>query len=56
MKKTEFLNRTATAKDRSDQAAVSAYQATEDSSLARLYAKQLAPDFHQPGIDRKIDW
>ncbi|KFD57202.1 hypothetical protein M514_02087 [Trichuris suis] len=43
------LARTVTADDRAEQADLAAVQAQEDSDIARLCAKQFAPDFHQPG-------
>ena len=44
-----FYYRTATARGKGEQADISAVHAREDSDLARIYAKQFAPDFHQPG-------
>jgi len=41
--------RTSTARDRAEQSIVSALQARDDSDIARVCAKQWAPEFHQPG-------
>ncbi|CAL4065767.1 unnamed protein product, partial [Meganyctiphanes norvegica] len=45
------ISRTATARGKAEQADISAVHAREDSDIARIYAKQFAPDFHQPGVD-----
>lgn len=42
--------RTATARGKAEQADISAVNAREDSEVARLIAKELAPDFLQPGM------
>ena len=42
--------RTATARGKGEQADIAAGQAREDSEIARIIAKQFAPDFHQPGL------
>lgn len=44
-----FLFRSANARERAEQADLAAVQAREDSEIARLCAKQFAPDFQQPG-------
>ena len=41
--------RTATARAKAEQADVAGMHAREDSDVARIVAKQFAPDFHQPG-------
>lgn len=43
-------NRTATARGKAEQADISAVHARDDSDVARVFAKQFAPDFHQPGM------
>ncbi|XP_023224547.1 junctophilin-1-like [Centruroides sculpturatus] len=45
------ISRTATARGKAEQADVSALHAREDMDIARLVAKQFAPEFHQPGTD-----
>lgn len=52
------ISRTATARGKAEQADISALNAREDTDIARLVAKQHAPEFHQPGTDilkRKLD-
>ena len=44
-----FIDRTATARGKAEQADVAGSHAREDSAIARLHAKQFAPDFLQPG-------
>ncbi len=43
------LIRTATARGKAEQADISAVNAREDSEVARVIARELAPDFLQPG-------
>ena len=43
--------RTATARGKAEQADIGAAHARNDSDMARIFAKQFAPDFHQPGAD-----
>nr|XP_053633934.1 junctophilin-1-like [Cherax quadricarinatus] len=43
------ISRTATARGKAEQADISGVHAREDSDVARVFAKQYAPDFHQPG-------
>ncbi|KAG0716750.1 Junctophilin-1 [Chionoecetes opilio] len=45
------ISRTATARGKAEQADISAAHARNDSDMARIFAKQFAPDFHQPGVD-----
>ncbi|XP_050691567.1 junctophilin-1-like [Eriocheir sinensis] len=45
------ISRTATARGKAEQADIAAAHARNDSDMARIFAKQFAPDFHQPGID-----
>lgn len=45
------VSRTATAKERSEQAEYVAVQAREDADTARICAKQFAPEFKQPGAE-----
>ncbi|KAL7637806.1 UNVERIFIED_CONTAM: hypothetical protein RMT77_011418 [Armadillidium vulgare] len=45
------ISRTATARGKAEQADIAAVHAREDSDMARIFAKQFAPDFHQPGVD-----
>uniref|UniRef100_A0AAF5RWU8 Junctophilin n=2 Tax=Wuchereria bancrofti TaxID=6293 RepID=A0AAF5RWU8_WUCBA len=45
------VSRTATAKERSEQADYIALQAREDADTARMCAKQFAPEFRQPGTE-----
>ncbi|XP_042204277.1 junctophilin-1-like isoform X2 [Homarus americanus] len=45
------ISRTATARGKAEQADISAVHARDDSDVARVFAKQFAPDFHQPGVD-----
>lgn len=46
------ISRTATARGRAELADVAAEHAREDSELAQQTAKQFAPDFRQPGLER----
>ncbi|KAK9308804.1 hypothetical protein QLX08_001394 [Tetragonisca angustula] len=46
------ISRTATARGRAELADAAAEQAREDSELAQQTAKQFAPDFRQPGLER----
>ncbi|XP_031774744.1 junctophilin-1 isoform X2 [Apis florea] len=46
------ISRTATARGRAELADTAADQAREDSELAQQTAKQFAPDFRQPGLER----
>ncbi|ODN03851.1 Junctophilin-3 [Orchesella cincta] len=43
------ISRTATARGKAEQADIAAAHAREDSEIARVIAKELAPDFLQPG-------
>uniref|UniRef100_A0A183ICM5 Ion_trans domain-containing protein n=1 Tax=Soboliphyme baturini TaxID=241478 RepID=A0A183ICM5_9BILA len=43
--------RKSTAEDRAEQADIAVLQAQEDCDIARICAKQFAPDFHQPGAE-----
>ncbi|CAG7837111.1 unnamed protein product [Allacma fusca] len=45
------ISRTATARGKGEQADIEATRAREDSEVARIIAKQFAPDFHQPGSE-----
>ncbi|XP_045118826.1 junctophilin-1-like isoform X1 [Portunus trituberculatus] len=45
------ISRTATARGKAEQADIAAAHARNDSDMARIFAKQYAPDFHQPGVD-----
>ncbi|XP_037077124.1 junctophilin-1-like [Pollicipes pollicipes] len=45
------ISRTATARGKAEQADIAALHSREDSDIARIHAKQFAPDFHQPGSD-----
>lgn len=45
------ISRAATARERSEQAEFIASQAREDADTARIYAKQFAPEFKQPGTE-----
>lgn len=45
------ISRTATARGKAEQADIAALHSREDSDIARVHAKQFAPDFHQPGTD-----
>lgn len=45
----QCLIRTATARGKAEQADISAVNAREDSEVARVIARELAPDFLQPG-------
>ena len=47
--KRQFNYRTATARGKAEQSDIAAAHAREDSEIARVIAKQFAPDFHQPG-------
>lgn len=42
-------SRTATARGKAEQADIAAVNAREDSEVARVIARELAPDFIQPG-------
>ena len=44
--------RTATARGKAELADMAADHAREDSDIARATAKQFAPDFQQPSLDR----
>ncbi|XP_037792931.1 junctophilin-1-like [Penaeus monodon] len=44
------ISRTATARGKAEQADMYAVHAREDSDIARIFAKQFAPDFHQAGV------
>uniref|UniRef100_A0A1W7RAA2 Junctophilin-1 n=1 Tax=Hadrurus spadix TaxID=141984 RepID=A0A1W7RAA2_9SCOR len=44
------ISRTATARGKAEQSDIAAIHSREDSDLARIIAKQFAPEFHQPGI------
>ncbi|KAL3280909.1 hypothetical protein HHI36_004136, partial [Cryptolaemus montrouzieri] len=46
------ITRTATARGKGEQADVAAEQARDDSDVALAVAKQYAPDFKQPGLER----
>lgn len=46
------INRTATARGKAEQADIAAAHAKEDSDIAEGVAKQYAPDFKQPGLER----
>ncbi|KAJ8982065.1 hypothetical protein NQ317_001474 [Molorchus minor] len=46
------INRTATARGKAEQADIAAAHAREDSDIAEGVAKQYAPDFRQPGLER----
>lgn len=46
------INRTATARGKAEQADIAAAHAREDSDIAETVAKQYAPDFRQPGLER----
>ncbi|XP_025835439.1 junctophilin-1 isoform X1 [Agrilus planipennis] len=46
------ISRTATARGKAEQADVAAAHAREDSDIALAVAKQFAPDFKQPGLER----
>ncbi|CAG9863339.1 unnamed protein product [Phyllotreta striolata] len=46
------INRTATARGKAEQADIAAAHAKEDSDIAENVAKQYAPDFKQPGLER----
>ena len=45
-----FFFRMANARAKAEQADLAAEKAQQDSDLARLKAKQYAPEFHQPGM------
>lgn len=45
------ISRTATARGKAEQADIAAVHAREDSDMARIFAKQFAPDFNQPGVE-----
>ncbi|XP_037077121.1 junctophilin-1-like [Pollicipes pollicipes] len=47
------ISRTATARGKAEQADIAALHSREDSDIARIHAKQFAPDFHQPGNSRR---
>jgi hypothetical protein len=44
-----YFCRTATARGKAEQSDIASSHAREDSEIARVTAKQFAPDFHQPG-------
>ncbi|XP_076357847.1 junctophilin-1-like [Tachypleus tridentatus] len=44
------ISRTATARDKAEQADIAAKNAIEESNFARIIAKQFAPEFQQPGF------
>lgn len=46
------ISRTATARGKAEQADIAAAQAREDSMMAEQVARQYAPDFKQPGLER----
>ncbi|XP_063977064.1 junctophilin-1 isoform X2 [Diachasmimorpha longicaudata] len=46
------ISRTATARGKAELADIAADQARQDSDLAQQTAKQFAPDFRQPGLER----
>ncbi|XP_030751171.1 junctophilin-1 [Sitophilus oryzae] len=46
------INRTAFARGKAEQADIAAAQAREDSEVAETVAKQYAPDFKQPGLEK----
>ncbi|KAF2899921.1 hypothetical protein ILUMI_06260 [Ignelater luminosus] len=46
------ISRTATARGKAEQADIAAAHAREDSDIAQAVAKQYAPDFKQPGLER----
>ncbi|CAB3372087.1 Hypothetical predicted protein [Cloeon dipterum] len=46
------ISRTATARGKAELADMAAEHAREDSDIARATAKQFAPDFQQPGLDK----
>ncbi|XP_068903198.1 junctophilin-1 isoform X3 [Tenebrio molitor] len=46
------ISRTAAARGKAEQADLAAAQAKEDSDVATAVAKQYAPDFKQPGLER----
>ncbi|KAL1491034.1 hypothetical protein ABEB36_011691 [Hypothenemus hampei] len=46
------ISRTATARGKAEQADIAAAQAREDSEIAETVARQYAPDFKQPGLER----
>nr|XP_012151181.1 PREDICTED: junctophilin-1 isoform X2 [Megachile rotundata] len=46
------ISRTATARGKAEVADIAAERAREDSELAQQTAKQFAPDFRQPGLER----
>lgn len=46
------ISRTATARGKAEQADILSAHAHEDSDVALVVAKQYAPDFKQPGLDR----
>lgn len=45
------ISRTATARGKAEQADIAAVHARQDSDVARVFAKQFAPEFQQPGVD-----
>lgn len=47
--------RMANARAKSEQAEQSAIKSEQDSDHARIKAKEYAPEFHQPGINRCFD-
>jgi junctophilin len=46
------ISRTATARGKAELADIAAEHAREDSELAQQTARQFAPDFRQPGLER----
>ncbi|CAG9767534.1 unnamed protein product [Ceutorhynchus assimilis] len=46
------ISRTATARGKAEQADIAAAQARDDSEIADQVARQYAPDFKQPGLER----
>ncbi|KAF2350620.1 MORN motif [Trinorchestia longiramus] len=48
------ISRTATARGKAEQADIAAVHARQDSDVARVFAKQFAPEFQQPGADLAI--
>lgn len=49
-----YVRRMATARGKAEMADAAAYQAREDFDIARLTAKQFAPDFTQPSKYKKV--
>ncbi|XP_050306820.1 junctophilin-1 [Anthonomus grandis grandis] len=46
------ISRTATARGKAEQADIAAAQARDDSEIAETVARQYAPDFKQPGLEK----